>query len=224
MNHATNEIQAEVDRLQGLLAVASVQPGTRWRWKQGKYRPIVQIRKRHPDGLVDLIFLTGPCAARIDTREWTAAKIAEVAELLEHGQDVEETMAEWKAVGAAEERKRLLSTPEFRSFADGVVLEAQHQRQRWGKEHDEGKADADWFWLIGWLAGKAVHNPLQPGEDATEKRLHRIITAAAALANWHAQILGQSNMRPGIEPPEPLIRTGSEAGEKYKSAEQGGSR
>lgn len=82
-----------------------------------------------------------------------------------------------------------LNTPELVDFLKGVGLEAAHQ----GSEHDAGKTDADWFWLIGYLVGKALHKP--------EKRLHHLITAAAALFNWHLCALGKTNMRPGIEPP-----------------------
>ena len=97
---------------------------------------------------------------------------------------------------AQKELERLraeLNTPEVNDFARGVVLEAAHQRERWGTEHDGGKTDADWFWLVGYLVGKALHKP--------EKRLHHLITAAAALANWHLYTLGKTNMRPGIAPP-----------------------
>ena len=93
---------------------------------------------------------------------------------------------------------KLLNTPEIIDFVKAVQIEAAHQRERWGSEHDAGKAPADWFWLIGYLAGKALH--AQTGGNI-EKALHHVITAAAALCNWHAAILGQTNMRPGIEPP-----------------------
>lgn len=96
-----------------------------------------------------------------------------------------------------ERLKALINTPEVFDFVKAVQLEAAHQRKRWGSDHDAGKSDADWFWLIGYLAGKALHNP---GVDA-EKQLHRIITIAAAAANWHAAKRGQTNMRPGIETP-----------------------
>jgi hypothetical protein len=48
----------------------------------------------------------------------------------------------------------LLNTPEIHDFIKAVPLEAAHQRQRWGSDHDDGKTAADWFWLIGYLAGK----------------------------------------------------------------------
>jgi hypothetical protein len=90
-----------------------------------------------------------------------------------------------------------LNTPHTADFLDAVRIEAAHQRERWGNAHDAGKADADWFWLVGYLAGKAI----QPSVDL-EKKLHRVIATAAALLNWHAAASGtDTRMRPGIEPP-----------------------
>jgi len=90
-----------------------------------------------------------------------------------------------------------INTPEFKDFLSSVESEAKHQRLRWPSEHDVGKADADWFWLIGHLAGKAVH------AQTEEKRLHHIVTAAAACLNWHSSRIGAYNdMRPGINPKE----------------------
>jgi len=98
-----------------------------------------------------------------------------------------------KAAGDAEiaRLKAELNTPEVVDFVKAVNLEAAHQRERWGSEHDSSKTDADWFWLVGYLVGKALHKP--------EKRLHHLITAGAALANWHLSTLGKTNMRPGID-------------------------
>ncbi len=101
----------------------------------------------------------------------------------------------------------LLNTPEFSDFIKAVPLEAAHQLERWGVEHDEGKTDADWLWLIAYLSSKALTNPIEPGDDIFEKRLHRIITIAAAASNWHAQTLAHSQgkswpMRPGTAAPE----------------------
>ena len=93
--------------------------------------------------------------------------------------------------------KLALNTPEIRTFSDGVVSEAQHQRVRWGSDHDAGKNPEDWFWLIGYLGGKALRAQIAGDID---KALHHTISTAAALANWHAAILGQTNMRPGIDP------------------------
>ncbi len=93
-------------------------------------------------------------------------------------------------------REQLLNTPELRDFGAGVTLEALHQRERWGSGHDAGKTPADWFWLVGYLAGKALHAQTSGN---TEKALHHTISTAAALANWHGAILGTHNMRPGID-------------------------
>lgn len=97
-----------------------------------------------------------------------------------------------------EHLRTLVNTPELQSFRDGVVLEAAHQRERWGSAHDAGKQPADWFWLVGYLAGKALHAQTSGN---TEKALHHTISTAAALANWHAAITGEHTaMRPGIDP------------------------
>lgn len=96
---------------------------------------------------------------------------------------------------AEAERDRLraeINTPHTAEFLTSVEMEAIHQRQRWAADHDGGKTDADWFWLIGYLAGKALHKP--------EKQLHHIITTAAACLNWHARKVGaDTRMRPGID-------------------------
>lgn len=91
-----------------------------------------------------------------------------------------------------------LNTPEVHDFMDGARREAWHQRVRWPSSHDSGKTPADWFWLVGYLAGKALTAHVAGN---TEKALHHTISTAAALCNWHAAVLGRTNMRPGIEPP-----------------------
>jgi hypothetical protein len=92
-------------------------------------------------------------------------------------------------------------TPETQNFLKGIALEAAHQRSRWGSDHDAGKAPLDWFWLIGYLAQKAATSELA---GDLEKARHHTISTAAALANWHNRMGGESDaMRPGIEPPSP---------------------
>jgi hypothetical protein len=92
------------------------------------------------------------------------------------------------------ELEQLINTPHTGEFVESVQREAAHQIERWGTEHDAGKAPADWFWLVGFLLGKALHFP--------EKRKHHLVSSAAALLNWYRQETGDSNrMRPGIEPP-----------------------
>lgn len=94
-----------------------------------------------------------------------------------------------------QERHRLLNTPEIKHFVDGVVFEAMHQRSRWGSDHDVGKTPFDWVFLIGHLATRAAVNYMAGNE---EKALHHAITTAAAAANWHAAMLGQCDVRPGL--------------------------
>lgn len=91
-----------------------------------------------------------------------------------------------------------LNSPELVSFRDGVIMEASHQRERWGSAHDDGKQPSDWFWLVGYLGGKALAAHITGN---LEKALHHTISTAAALANWHAAILGKTDMRPGIMEP-----------------------
>jgi hypothetical protein len=96
-----------------------------------------------------------------------------------------------------EELEALINTPQVEAFLKAVELEAAHQVERWGTAHDDGKTDADWFWLLGWLAGKAVH------ATDPQKKLHHVITTAAAAMNWHRHLTGENTrMRPGIAAPE----------------------
>jgi hypothetical protein len=103
-------------------------------------------------------------------------------------------------VAEIERLNGLLNSPEIEDFVKGVMLEAPHQRERWGTEHDAGKAPLDWFWLIGYLAQKAA--TAQIAGDLVKAK-HHTISTAAALANWHAAIIGaDTSMRPGIMPPQ----------------------
>lgn len=133
---------------------------------------------------------------------WRDREIADLRAELASAVRVSEARAEQRdealvkmhqALNEIDRLKGERDTPELKDFLKGVEIEATHQRERWGTDHDGGKSDADWFWLVGYLAGKALHKP--------EKRLHHLITAAAALYNWHLYTLGKTNMRPGIEPP-----------------------
>lgn len=83
--------------------------------------------------------------------------------------------------------KALINSPEVDSFLKGVHLEAVHQIERWGNSTDRGKRPADWFWLVGYLAGKALH---AADADNQQKALHHCISTAAALYNWHCAIKG----------------------------------
>lgn len=56
----------------------------------------------------------------------------------------------------ARDLDQLINTPEVDDFLQGVRLEAAHQVQRWGDAHDRSKSAENWFWLVGYLAGKAL--------------------------------------------------------------------
>ncbi|KAF1042375.1 MAG: hypothetical protein GAK35_02748 [Herbaspirillum frisingense] len=91
---------------------------------------------------------------------------------------------------------QIINSPQSGDFLRAVSTEGEHQRQRWGSSHDAGKTAADWFWLVGHLAGKALD---AHAADNIEKAEHHVITAAAALLNWHMAMFGKTDMRPGID-------------------------
>lgn len=128
--------------------------------------------------------------------------------------DYQTIQAENKRLRAeVEQLRNLINTPKVDDFLEAVRIEAAHQCERWGVDHDAGKADADWFWLVGYLAGKALHKP--------EKRLHHIITTAAACLNWHAYVTGlRTQMRPGISPPPSVIPETDRQGEEGATIRQ----
>ena len=77
-------------------------------------------------------------------------------------------------------RERLIQHPETGDFLRGALVEAAFQREAWPTQ-DSKKSDADWFWTVGFILGKAVH---QEDGDA----LHHIEAAAGLLANWHRAV------------------------------------
>lgn len=100
------------------------------------------------------------------------------------------------SLGEIQRLKALINSPITSDFIEGVKVEIPHQEYRWGAEHDAGKQANDWFWLIGFLAGKALRAAMS---DDTDKAKHHIITTAATLGNWFKSLEGSSSMRPGIE-------------------------
>lgn len=93
-----------------------------------------------------------------------------------------------------------IHTPEIDEFIDAVKDEALYQRYQWGSESESGKTDADWFWLVGYLSGKALSSFLTGN---LKKGLHHTISSAAALLNWHSAKIGAyTAMRPGTEQKE----------------------
>jgi hypothetical protein len=86
---------------------------------------------------------------------------------------------------ACGEAAPVINSPELDDFDKGVPLECAHQVERWGQAHDRSKSAENWFWLVGYLAGKALRACIV-GDRA--KALHHTISAAAALRNWHQAI------------------------------------
>lgn len=104
-----------------------------------------------------------------------------------HERVIEEKDAEIKRLND------VLHTPLIGEFFAAVKNEASHQVERWKSSHDEGKTDGDWFWLIGYIAGKV----LWPDADNAKQR-HRIIAIAAVAYNWWRRKSGMdTGMRPG---------------------------
>jgi len=123
---------------------------------------------------------------------------------------------ESRLLASEQERARLdalINSPHVNNFLEAVRTEAAHQQERWGSDHDSGKADSDWFWLVGYLSGKALFAAnfvtMHGGDvgalgkvagEQRQKALHHIITTAAALLNWHSAKTGaDTRMRPGID-------------------------
>jgi len=90
--------------------------------------------------------------------------------------------------------RSLINNPITNDFIEGVTVEIPHQENRWGTDHDAGKDPSDWFWLVGYLSGKALFSAMA---GDVEKARHHIITAAAALGNWFKSLENDSNMKPG---------------------------
>jgi hypothetical protein len=117
----------------------------------------------------------------MDKRE---AEQARVRALCRHDLEVE-----------AMEAFDLLNNPIVLDFLDGARAEVAHQIQRWGTVGDRAKEPQDWFWLVGYLAGKALASHVR---GDTNKALHHTISSAAVLANWHTHIkVGAGLMTPG---------------------------
>jgi hypothetical protein len=92
-----------------------------------------------------------------------------------------------------------VNTPRADEFFGAVSMEAAHQIQRWGADHDAGKRTEDWITLYTYLLGKAA-KAYWSGDQ--EKLKHHVITAAAVSLNWWRRLVGvSSSMRPGIADP-----------------------
>jgi hypothetical protein len=62
-------------------------------------------------------------------------------------------------------------------------------------QHNEAKQPEDFFWLIGYLAGKLLRSALT---GDTKKALHHTISVAAVCLNWHRRLQGDDDtFQPG---------------------------
>lgn len=92
----------------------------------------------------------------------------------------------------------IVNIPQVDEIFASVRIEAAHQIQRWGVEHDAGKRPENWVTLVVYLLGKASKAHF----DGDEHKLHHhVVTLAAVALNWHRNITGDNaDMRPGIRP------------------------
>lgn len=98
--------------------------------------------------------------------------------------------------------RSLINTPLVDSFLEAVQLEAAHQVERWGAEHDAGKEPSDWLWLLGYLGGKALRAAI---DGNVEKAKHHTISRErpmpseaelrALIAKWRKE----SESAPGFQ-------------------------
>lgn len=127
----------------------------------------------------------------------------EVARL--HAESAERLRLAEEAMAAVRRMTALLNTPRTDDWFEAVRVEAAHQIDRWGVEHDAGKRPEDWIALLVYLMGKATRAHY---EGDLEKLLHHIISTSAALLNWHRAVTGVDNrMRPGVGP-QPVVSRG----------------
>lgn len=92
--------------------------------------------------------------------------------------------------------RALINTPRTDEFFEAVRIEAAHQIERWGAEHDAGKRSEDWVTLLIYLLGKAARAHFAGDRTKLE---HHVITSAAVALNWWRHLTGVSTtMRPGV--------------------------
>lgn len=136
-----------------------------------------------------------------DARDVLAEAIAwwevDFAEFVQKHIDLESQVSALRADAAR--FRGLINTPHTDDWFSAVRLEAAHQIERWGADHDTGKQPHDWFWLLGYLGGKALASAMSGN---IEKAKHHTISSGAALLNWFRALTGDSTrMRPGIDTP-----------------------
>ena len=116
----------------------------------------------------DVLVKAGLSTVRIDGIELLAQQVADETDSLKKS-------LEW-----------VNDTPSTECFITAVQNEIDHQRKRWGKDHDHNKHLFEWMALANRLLGKMVD--AQWNGDI-EKVLHHVITLAAVMGNCHASII-----------------------------------
>ena len=94
-------------------------------------------------------------------------------------------MSHDELLAEAKRLTRILNTPLYEPFIDAVRSEAAHQAWRW-EEDDLGKEPQDWFWLLGYLSGKALRAHIDGDHD---QAMHHTVSSAAVAAHWHQAIM-----------------------------------
>lgn len=132
-----------------------------------------------------------------DAHAGRAQELARRVTELEHERDA---AVQWRDDARAERDRLtlLINTPRTDDFFEAVRVEAAHQVERWGVEHDAGKRPEDWLTLFLYLLGKAARAHFDGNRPKLE---HHVITSAAVALNWWRHLTGVSTaMRPGVAP------------------------
>lgn len=79
------------------------------------------------------------------------------------------------------ELEQTINSPHNADWFEGVRIEAAHQMERWIL-YDEKKEDTDWYWTLGYLAGKCL---AAMAKGDIEKAKHHTISTGALLLNWY---------------------------------------
>ena len=105
-----------------------------------------------------------------------------------------------KAVAELNRMREIINRPHIGMWTEEVIFEAAHQRERWPSESDATKKPTDWFWLVGYLAGKALAAHMA---GDTDKLRHHTVSTGAVLAHWAAYAKGDETVfSPGTTPTE----------------------
>lgn len=140
----------------------------------------------------------------MNANQWTA-----IRQLDENDSPAELSAAIGALIDEYDRLHVLINSPRTDDFFEGVRIEAAHQVERWGVDHDAGKRSEDWITLFVYLLGKAAKAHFDGNRD---KLLHHVITVAAVALNWHRNATGDdTRMRPGVGP----------APEKWAACEEG---